>query len=183
MPEFVAFTALCLYDFEAQDPAEMSFQRGELVRIIDSGVTGWGCAESHGKTGWVPAGYVQRDSDNLANMLQLVREEVNAEELEIETMAEIEGDEAPLLQEKSKRYTMKTKRLTQYQRALPRYHHNPVLAPKRPYAPEAGTLESLVTRLTAMPLSKSLYSEINHIKQLIPSQNLRTRKRSDIYCS
>ena len=183
MPDFVAFTALCLYDFEAQDPSEMSFQRGELLRIIDGGVTGWWCAEGNGKTGWVPAGYVQRVSDNLANMLQLVREEVDAEELEIEKMAEVEGEDVPLLQEKSKRYTMKTKRLTQYQRALPRYHHNPVLAPKRPYAPEAGTLESLVTRLTAMPLSESLYFRIDHFKGLTSSQNLRRSKSSDIYCS
>jgi hypothetical protein len=173
---FTAFTALCLYDFQSEDRSEISFRRGELLRIINFGATGWWCAEGHNKRGWVPAIYVQRVSDNLAEMLKMAKEEADADEAE-EVNLNVH-DAAPLLQEKMRHHgtIMRSRRATQYQRARPRYHTNSSIRAKRPYAPNAGTLESLVIRLTAFPLSKSLC--IRSVVYILPSFDRVERRRT-----
>lgn len=50
-----------MYDYEAKDTDEVSFTEGDLIYEIDSVGSGWmtGRVERTGKTGMLPANYVE----------------------------------------------------------------------------------------------------------------------------
>jgi len=48
-----------LYDFKANDSRELSFKKGDKLRIIAQDDDGWWSAELDGKLGYVPSTYVE----------------------------------------------------------------------------------------------------------------------------
>jgi len=48
-----------LYDFKANDNRELSFKKGDKMRIISQEEDGWWSAEINGKLGFVPSTYVE----------------------------------------------------------------------------------------------------------------------------
>lgn len=48
-----------MYPFNAQDESELSFAKGDLLKIIDTSDQNWWTAEKNGQTGYVPATYIR----------------------------------------------------------------------------------------------------------------------------
>ncbi|KZW00497.1 ras GEF [Exidia glandulosa HHB12029] len=61
------FLVLCLYDFDGQDPDQLSFHQGDVLRIVQTQDTGWWAAldPTESSIGWVPQEFVQRMSDEM----------------------------------------------------------------------------------------------------------------------
>lgn len=52
-------TARALHAYSAQDVAELTFDRGEILTVLSQGTDGWWQCTLNGKTGLVPSNYVQ----------------------------------------------------------------------------------------------------------------------------
>ncbi len=52
--------AVALYDFEAENPSELSFKEGDLLTIKNQPYDGWFMAELRGESGLIPENYIQR---------------------------------------------------------------------------------------------------------------------------
>jgi len=66
------FHVLCLYDFEATDPDQLSFRRNEVLDIVQQEASGWWAAlrESDGTVGWIPSAYVDPISEQTAEHMR-----------------------------------------------------------------------------------------------------------------
>lgn len=49
---------VALYDFEGEKSKDLTFKRGDLVRLIDKKPNGWWLAEADGRIGFVPSNYL-----------------------------------------------------------------------------------------------------------------------------
>ena len=47
------------YDFETEEPGQVSFKRGALLPIVLKEPSGWWAAHVNGRYGWVPAGFLE----------------------------------------------------------------------------------------------------------------------------
>ncbi|KAI9140159.1 Sh3 domain of Nbp2, partial [Paraphysoderma sedebokerense] len=54
--------ARALYDFDAENPSELSFAEGDIISIQYRQYPGWLMAELNGKSGLVPENYVGMDT-------------------------------------------------------------------------------------------------------------------------
>ena len=46
------------YDFQGEDESELSFKKGDVLKIINNNDEGWWKAEKDGEVGLVPAQYL-----------------------------------------------------------------------------------------------------------------------------
>jgi len=60
-PNIIAW-GLTLYNYEATNDSELSFQQGEYVGIIEEGEDGWCTGELHGVEGLFPTSYIQKST-------------------------------------------------------------------------------------------------------------------------
>lgn len=73
---------LCLHDFDSDDPDHLPFSKNEILEIVKQEESGWWAAMRKGFTrvGWIPRAYVQPLSEEMADKLWNVREELRAYE-------------------------------------------------------------------------------------------------------
>lgn len=98
-------TVLCMYDFQSDDSVHLSFRRNEMLDIITREATGWWAAMRRGGNvvGWIPQAFVCPLSEEMAERLRSVREELRvfeygAERLYSTPTSQISsGTESPLL--------------------------------------------------------------------------------------
>lgn len=91
------FLVLCLYDFDGQDPDQLSFRQGDVLRIVQTQDTGWWAAldPSESTIGWVPEEFVQRMSDEMLYTYTFVTNELEtARASEFETGYESPQEQA-----------------------------------------------------------------------------------------
>ncbi|EMD42325.1 hypothetical protein CERSUDRAFT_90941 [Gelatoporia subvermispora B] len=66
-----AFYVICLFDFETEDPDQLSFKKSEILEIVKRESSGWWAAVSRdNRVGWVPSTYLEPISDVLADKLR-----------------------------------------------------------------------------------------------------------------
>ena len=56
--------AVALYDFEAENPSELSFKEGDTLTIKNQPYEGWFMAELRGESGLIPENYIQKTDDD-----------------------------------------------------------------------------------------------------------------------
>ncbi|CAL2034917.1 unnamed protein product [Caenorhabditis brenneri] len=70
LPRHTFYTAKALYSFNAAHPSEISFEIGEIItNVHESDEDGWLVGTLNGKTGLIPARYVEPVSDQVINSL------------------------------------------------------------------------------------------------------------------
>ena len=57
-PSITIFNSRALYDYTAEDYAEISIIEGDLVKVITTDDSGWYCGDVYGKTGLFPSNFV-----------------------------------------------------------------------------------------------------------------------------
>ncbi|KAJ8701987.1 hypothetical protein PTI98_000737 [Pleurotus ostreatus] len=78
----IIYSVLCLHDFDSDDPDHLPFSKNEILEIVKQEESGWWAAMRKGFTrvGWIPRAYVQPLSEEMADKLWNVREELRAYE-------------------------------------------------------------------------------------------------------
>ncbi|THV06545.1 ras GEF [Dendrothele bispora CBS 962.96] len=81
-------SVLCMYDFQSQDPTHLSFSKNEILDIIKQEESGWWAAMRKGGdvVGWIPQAFVKRLTEQMAERLWNVREELRVYEYEAEQL-------------------------------------------------------------------------------------------------
>jgi len=72
------FSVLCLHDYEPTDPDQLGFKKGDILAILKREDTGWWAAAMGSTIGWVPRGYVEPISEDMAQALKNVHRELRA---------------------------------------------------------------------------------------------------------
>jgi son of sevenless-like protein len=82
------FSVLCVYDFQAADPDQLSFRKNEILSIVKREETGWWAAMRKGGDiiGWIPQAFVKPLSEEMAERLVNVREELRYYEYSAEQL-------------------------------------------------------------------------------------------------
>lgn len=70
------FSVLCLHDYEPTDPDQLRFRKGDILAILKTEDTGWWAAALGSTIGWVPRGYVEPISEDVAEALKSVRHDL-----------------------------------------------------------------------------------------------------------
>ena len=80
--ESVIFSALCMFDFTSSEAGLLSFRKNEILDIVKC-TDGWWAAMKKGETilGWIPQTYVTPLTQEMAEKLQDIREELRCAEL------------------------------------------------------------------------------------------------------
>jgi son of sevenless-like protein len=80
--EPVIFSALCMFDFTSSEAGLLSFRKNEILDIVKC-TDGWWAAMKKGGTilGWIPQTFVTRLTQEMAEKLQDIREELRGAEL------------------------------------------------------------------------------------------------------
>ena len=80
--EPVLFSALCMFDFTSSEAELLSFRKNEILDIVKCS-DGWWAAMKKGETilGWIPQTYVTPLTQEMAEKLQDIREELRCAEL------------------------------------------------------------------------------------------------------
>ncbi|KAK7465269.1 hypothetical protein VKT23_005248 [Stygiomarasmius scandens] len=81
-------SVLCIYDFQSSDPAHLSFHKNEILDIIKQEDSGWWAAMRKGGdiVGWIPQAFVKSLTEEMAERLWNVREELRVYEYEAEKL-------------------------------------------------------------------------------------------------
>ena len=81
-PESVIFSALCIFDFTSSEAGLLSFRKNEILDIVKCS-DGWWAAMKKGGTilGWIPQTFVTPLTQEMAEKLQDIREELRGAEL------------------------------------------------------------------------------------------------------
>ncbi|CAK5280368.1 unnamed protein product [Mycena citricolor] len=81
-------SVLCMYDFESSDPDHLEFRKNELLDIVKQEDTGWWAAMRRGGdcVGWVPQAFVSPLTEEMAERLLNVREELRVYEWSAEQL-------------------------------------------------------------------------------------------------
>lgn len=79
-------SVLCLYDFDSSDPDHLPFQKNEILEIVQKEDSGWWAALRTDRVGWIPSAFVQPLSDDMADVLRNVREELRIYEYHAESL-------------------------------------------------------------------------------------------------
>ncbi|KZT27559.1 ras GEF [Neolentinus lepideus HHB14362 ss-1] len=72
------FSVLCLYDFHSDDPDHLAFRKSEILDVVKQEESGWWAAMRPTETqvGWIPSAFVRPLSEETAERLRGLREEV-----------------------------------------------------------------------------------------------------------
>jgi son of sevenless len=75
-------SVLCIYDFQSSDPAHLSFSKNEILDIVKKEDSGWWAAMRKGGdiVGWIPQAFVKSLTEEMAERLWNVREELRVYE-------------------------------------------------------------------------------------------------------
>ncbi|KAF8899165.1 ras guanine nucleotide exchange factor domain-containing protein [Infundibulicybe gibba] len=86
--EWTMFSVLCMYDFQSDDSSLLSFRKNEILEIVKQENSGWWAAMRRGGevVGWVPQAFVEPLSDEMAEKLLNVREELRVYDYEAERL-------------------------------------------------------------------------------------------------
>lgn len=83
-----SLSVLCFYDFHSTDKDQLPFHKNEVLEIVKQEDTGWWAAMRQGGNtiGWIPEAFVKTLTEDMADRLRSMREEVriyeyNAEQL------------------------------------------------------------------------------------------------------
>ncbi|KAF5374965.1 hypothetical protein D9758_000507 [Tetrapyrgos nigripes] len=81
-------SVLCIYDFQSPDPAHLSFAKNEILDIIKKEDSGWWAAMRKGGdvVGWIPQAFVKSLTEEMAERLWNVREELRVYEYSAEQL-------------------------------------------------------------------------------------------------
>ena len=81
-PEPVIFSALCMFDFTSSEVGLLSFRKNEILDIVKC-TDGWWAAMKKGESilGWIPQTFVTPLTQEMAEKLQDIREELRGAEL------------------------------------------------------------------------------------------------------
>ena len=81
-PESVIFSALCMFDFTSSEAGLLSFRKNEILDVVKC-TDGWWAAMKKGETilGWIPQTFVTPLTQETAEKLQDIREELRGAEL------------------------------------------------------------------------------------------------------
>src|SRR6202040_982603 len=73
--QWILFSALCLYDFESNDPDQLSFRKNDILHIVKLEETGWWAAvgQNGSQVGWIPSAFVAELDSDEKDKLQKVR--------------------------------------------------------------------------------------------------------------
>lgn len=82
------FPVLCMYDFRAADRDQLSFRKNEILLIVKRESTGWWAAMRKGGDviGWIPQAFVTPLTEEMAERLSNVREELRFYEYSAEQL-------------------------------------------------------------------------------------------------
>lgn len=82
------FSVLCMYDFRAADQDQLSFRKNEMLLIVKQENTGWWAAMRKGGDviGWIPRAFVNPLTEEMAERLANVREELRFYEYRAEQL-------------------------------------------------------------------------------------------------
>ncbi|KAJ3561149.1 hypothetical protein NP233_g10371 [Leucocoprinus birnbaumii] len=150
------FSVLCMHDFKAADPDQLSFRKNEILVIVKRENTGWWAAMRRGGDviGWIPQAFVSPLTEEMAERLANVREELRfyeyrAEQLystpvsRNENVFESEPEPEPTPRRKVSPQNIRSpERTVQGQPSRPGIHHNSAsLDANKPrkYAPPSPT--------------------------------------------
>lgn len=86
--EFKIFSVLCLYDFHSDDPDHLPFRKSEILDVVKTEESGWWAAmrPAHTQVGWVPSAFVRPLTDEMAERLRGLREELRIYDYEAERL-------------------------------------------------------------------------------------------------
>lgn len=86
--EGIICAALCLYDFQSKEPIHLPFRKNEILDVIKQEDTGWWAAMRPEScvVGWIPEAFVKPLSEEMAERLLNVREELRVYEYEAEQL-------------------------------------------------------------------------------------------------
>ncbi|KAJ7103128.1 ras guanine nucleotide exchange factor domain-containing protein [Mycena belliarum] len=82
MDGVILYSVLCMYDFEPTDADHLGFRKNEILDVIKQEDTGWWAAMRRGgdSIGWIPQAFVSPLTEEMADRLWNVREELRVYE-------------------------------------------------------------------------------------------------------
>ncbi|KAF7337603.1 hypothetical protein MSAN_02233600 [Mycena sanguinolenta] len=88
MSELVIFSVLCMYDFKSDDADHLEFSKNEILDVVKQEDTGWWAAMRRNGDfiGWIPQAFVNPLTDDMAEKLLNVREELRVYEYDAEQL-------------------------------------------------------------------------------------------------
>lgn len=91
------FSVLCIYDFRAADDDQLSFRKNEILLIVKRENTGWWAAMRRGgdTIGWIPQAFVNTLTEEMAERLANVKEDLRFYVYQAEQLWEPEVESAP----------------------------------------------------------------------------------------
>jgi len=91
------FSVLCIYDFRAADDDQLSFSKNEILLIVKRENTGWWAAMRRGgdTIGWIPQAFVNPLTEEMAERLTNVKEDLRFYVYQAEQLWEPEVESAP----------------------------------------------------------------------------------------
>lgn len=90
------FSVLCLYDFRAADDDQLSFRKNEILLVVKRENTGWWAAMRRGGNtiGWIPQAFVNSLTEEMAERLANVKEDLRFYVYQAEQLWEPEPESA-----------------------------------------------------------------------------------------
>ncbi|KIK70475.1 hypothetical protein GYMLUDRAFT_275426 [Collybiopsis luxurians FD-317 M1] len=84
----IIYSVLCMYDFISDDPIHLCFSKNEILDIVKQESSGWWAAMRRNGDiiGWIPQAFVKPLSEEMADRLFNVREELRIFEYEAEQL-------------------------------------------------------------------------------------------------
>ncbi|KAJ6520256.1 ras guanine nucleotide exchange factor domain-containing protein [Mycena sanguinolenta] len=88
MSELVICSVLCMYDFKSDDVDHLEFSKNEILDVVKQEDTGWWAAMRRNGDfiGWIPQAFVNPLTDDMAERLWNVREELRVYEYDAEQL-------------------------------------------------------------------------------------------------
>ncbi|KAJ6486221.1 ras guanine nucleotide exchange factor domain-containing protein [Mycena vitilis] len=88
MSELIICSVLCMYDFVSTDSDHLEFRKNEILDVVKQENTGWWAAMRRGGDfiGWIPQAFVNPLSEEMAEKLSNVREELRVYEYDAEQL-------------------------------------------------------------------------------------------------
>lgn len=121
------FSVLCLYDFRAADDDQLSFRKNEILLVVKRENTGWWAAMRRGGNtiGWIPQAFVNSLTEEMAERLANVKEDLRFYVYQAEQLWEPEPESASKFRA-SLQISKFPERTAQSQTNRPRLHQVPV---------------------------------------------------------
>lgn len=86
--DWVIFSVLCLHDFESTEEDHLAFRQNEILDVVRQEPSGWWAAlrPNGPQVGWIPSSFVQPLSEDMAEKLRPMREELRLFEYDAERL-------------------------------------------------------------------------------------------------